>query len=584
MEKFVLSGIKNDLLEAGKDEGCITFQHLNELLPEQIKDPGAIEELFDFLGENNIEIVTQEESGKRRTLSGEEWTGKKAGEDETLPDALPDNEEHESEETTTTYLREMGQFDLLTPEEEAKYSKTIREGFDAIIAAIREDTSGVNEIRMLVDRIDLWHRRDPTLKPKKQQLNYMRHCVLIATRNYPDIRELFELNTKIEAYNRSVEVAKDAMIRANLRLVVSIAKRYMHQGLTLADLIQEGNLGLMRAVFRFDYKKGNKFSTYASWWIRQAITRAILDKTRTIRLPVHFLELRSQFFKAFYSLLKELGREPTPVEISKMTDLPMDKILAILEASREPISLETPVGDDDSTLGDFLENQESESPYDAVQNRELAHRVTEVLSTLLACAAKHGLAEVSPMVCALDQPDRLAFPLRRGLVWRRNVDELRTAGPGQDLLPGIASLFNGALFSAKAIEAVGVPDIRLFVRGDEVDVHRRLVRSGLPFGTCLDTVYLHPYGSDEFKPILGGRMHTQYPDDPTKRFFTYRNRGYLLAQPGLRKLLPQEWLRFGWYFLVTRRDPAGLREWIRLRRMGRRERFSRSQPLTGGPS
>mgnify|MGYP003591002791 FL=1 len=378
----MLAGIKNDLLEAGKDEGCITFQHLNELLPDQVKDPGAIEELFDFLGENNIEIVTQEESGKRKTLSGEEWTGRKSGDDDSVSDTLPDNEEHESEETTTTYLREMGQFDLLTPEEEAKYSKTIREGFDAIIEAIREDVSGVNEIKLLVDRIDLWHRRDPTLKPKKQQLNYMRHCVSIANRNYPDKRELFELNTKIEAYNRSIETAKDAMIRANLRLVVSIAKRYMHQGLTLADLIQEGNLGLMRAVFRFDYKKGNKFSTYASWWIRQAITRAILDKTRTIRLPVHFLELRSQFFKAFYSLLKELGREPTPVEISKMTDLPMDKILAILEASREPISLETPVGDDDSTLGDFLENQESESPYDAVQNRELAHRVTEVLSTL----------------------------------------------------------------------------------------------------------------------------------------------------------------------------------------------------------
>ena len=186
MEKLVLSGIKNDLLEAGKDEGCITFQHLNELLPEQIRDPGAIEELFDFLGENNIEIVTMEESGKRKTLSGEEWTGKKADEDETLPDALPDNEEHEPEETTTTYLREMGQFDLLTPEEEAKYSKTIREGFDAIIAAIREDTSGVNEIRMLVDRIDLWHRRDPTLKPKKQQLNYMRQCVLRANQNHAD--------------------------------------------------------------------------------------------------------------------------------------------------------------------------------------------------------------------------------------------------------------------------------------------------------------------------------------------------------------------------------------------------------------
>ena len=206
-------------------------------------------------------------------------------------------------------------------------------------------------------------------------------------------------------------------------------------------------------------------------------------------------------------------------------------------------------------------------------------RDADVLDTLLGCAARHGLAEVSPMVCALDAPDLLAFPLRRGLVWRRKVEDLRAEDspgiPAGDLLPGIASLFNGALFSAKAIEAVGVPDLRLFVRGDEVDVHRRLVRSGLPFGTCLDTVYLHPYGSDEFKPILGGRMHTQYPDDPTKRFFTYRNRGYLLAQPGLRRLLPQEWLRFGWYFLVTRRDPTGLLEWIRLRRMGRRERFSR---------
>jgi rhamnopyranosyl-N-acetylglucosaminyl-diphospho-decaprenol beta-1,3/1,4-galactofuranosyltransferase len=178
-------------------------------------------------------------------------------------------------------------------------------------------------------------------------------------------------------------------------------------------------------------------------------------------------------------------------------------------------------------------------------------------------------------VCDSEDPKRLAFPLRRGLEWRRYASELRTEGPGQDLLPGIASLFNGALFRAGTLEAVGVPDLRLFVRGDEVELHRRLARSGLPFGTCLDAVYLHPNGSAEFKPILGGRMHTQYPDNATKRFFTYRNRGYLLWQPGLRKLLPQEWLRFGWFFLVSRRDPAGLREWIRLRRLGRREKFGR---------
>ena len=161
---------------------------------------------------------------------------------------------------------------------------------------------------------------------------------------------------------------------------------------------------------------------------------------------------------------------------------------------------------------------------------------SSVLETLLACAARHSLAEVSPMVCDLDDPARLAFPLRRGLVWRRWVSELRVDGAG-DLLPGIASLFNGALFRASTLEAVGVPDIRLFIRGDEVDVHRRLVLSGLPFGTCLDAVYLHPQGSDEFKPILGGRMHTQYPSDDTKRYFTYRNRGYLQAQRGMRRLI-----------------------------------------------
>lgn len=195
----------------------------------------------------------------------------------------------------------------------------------------------------------------------------------------------------------------------------------------------------------------------------------------------------------------------------------------------------------------------------------------EVLATLFDCARRHELVEVSPVVCDIDEPDRLAFPLRRGLVWRRRRSELGD----DDLLPGIASLFNGALISAQAVDVIGVPDLRLFVRGDEVEVHRRLVRSGLPFGTCLQTAYLHPNGAAEFKPILGGRMHTQYPDDPVKRYFTYRNRGYLMSQPGMRKLLPQEWIRFSWFFLVTRRDPAGLREWFHLRSLGRNEQFQK---------
>lgn len=198
----------------------------------------------------------------------------------------------------------------------------------------------------------------------------------------------------------------------------------------------------------------------------------------------------------------------------------------------------------------------------------------EVLATLQATAAKHALDEVSPVVCNLDDPDRLAFPLRRGVQWRRLRSELQ-ATPEDDFLPGIASLFNGALLSTHALERIGVPDLRLFIRGDEVEYHRRLVRSGLKFGTCLTTAYLHPDGSEEFKPILGGRMHTQYPDNEAKRFFTYRNRGYLMNQPGMRRLLPQEYARFGWFFLVQQRDPKGFIEWFKLHRMGRREHFER---------
>lgn len=382
--------IKEKLLKVGKSKGYLSITYLNAIVPED-KNPKFIDDIFAMLAENNIEIISQEELLERKAAdASKDSNNANKDSEEPVPDeASPepvsvtkDAESPEIEETTTTYLREMGQFDLLTPQEEEKYSKAIRQGFDAIIEGIRTDKSGSLGMANLIERIALWEKRDPTLKPKKQHLNFMNKSVEACRDIHPEFPSLGELHYKLSMYSRSIELAKDAMIKANLRLVVSIAKRYMHQGLTLADLIQEGNLGLMRAVFRFDYTKGNKFSTYASWWIRQAITRAILDKTRTIRLPVHFLELRSQFFKAFYSLLKELGREPTPIEISEKTGLPMDKILAILEASREPISLETPVGDDDSTLGDFLENQESISPFEAVKNQELTERVTGILSTL----------------------------------------------------------------------------------------------------------------------------------------------------------------------------------------------------------
>ncbi|HEX3591020.1 MAG TPA: glycosyltransferase family 2 protein [Pseudonocardiaceae bacterium] len=193
-----------------------------------------------------------------------------------------------------------------------------------------------------------------------------------------------------------------------------------------------------------------------------------------------------------------------------------------------------------------------------------------VLATLLNEAARRGLAEISPTVADINTPDRLAFPLRRGLTWKRTTAEL-----GTDFLPGIASLFNGALFRASTLDVIGVPDYRLFVRGDEVEMHRRLVRSGLPFGTSLKVAYLHPDGSDEFKPMLGGRFHAQDPGDPVKRYYTYRNRGYLLSQPGMRKIGALEVIRFGLYFVGVKRDPKAFVEWLRLVRQGRAERFYR---------
>ena len=224
-----------------------------------------------------------------------------------------------------------------------------------------------------------------------------------------------------------------------------------------------------------------------------------------------------------------------------------------------------------------------------------------VLATLLDVAQRCMLAAVSPVVVDADDRDRLAFTVRRGLTWhttrsslaaeakgagaskRAPASEERTK-PGSrpsnaeaegELVAGIAAFFNGALFRAGALEMIGVPDLRLFVRGDEVELHRRMVRSKLPFGTSLAAAYLHPRGTDDLKPMLGGRLHAQHPDDAAKRYYTYRNRGYLVSKPGMRRVGLLEFPRFAWYFLVTRHDPKGFAEWLRLVRQGRAERFDR---------
>jgi len=196
-------------------------------------------------------------------------------------------------------------------------------------------------------------------------------------------RQLKETLKRVERSIDKAKKAKSELIEANLRLVVSIAKKYTNRGLQFLDLIQEGNIGLMKAVDKFEYQRGYKFSTYATWWIRQAITRAIADQARTIRIPVHMIETINKLIRTSRYLVQEHGREPTPEEIAEKMEFPLEKVRKVLKIAKEPISLETPIGEEeDSHLGDFIEDKKVLSPADAVINFNLAEQTRKVLATL----------------------------------------------------------------------------------------------------------------------------------------------------------------------------------------------------------
>ncbi|MDE6204045.1 MAG: RNA polymerase sigma factor RpoD, partial [Lachnospiraceae bacterium] len=301
------------------------------------------DKIMEILEQNNVDVlrITEEdETDDEEIMLTEEDEVDVENIDLTVPDGIS------IEDPVRMYLKEIGKVPLLNAEEEIELAQKMEAG---VVAK---------------EKIVILEKRIPNV----------------------DEMEAQELRDEIKSLQKDLDAgdeAKKRLAEANLRLVVSIAKRYVGRGMLFLDLIQEGNLGLIKAVEKFDYRKGYKFSTYATWWIRQAITRAIADQARTIRIPVHMVETINKLIRVSRQLLQELGREPTPEEIAEEMNLPVERVREILKISQEPVSLETPIGEEeDSHLGDFIQDDNVPVPADAAAFTLLKEQLVEVLGTL----------------------------------------------------------------------------------------------------------------------------------------------------------------------------------------------------------
>ena len=333
-----------ELLALGKKKkNILEYQEISDFFKDMELDAEKFELVLDYLEHNNIDVLRisdDDDDDDNIILDDDDEEVEIEKIDLSVPEGVS------VEDPVRMYLKEIGKVPLLSAEEEIELAQKMEAG---VVAA---------------EKINI-------LKGRMEEASE---------------EEKEELKAEIKDLQKEVDLGSDAKKRlaeANLRLVVSIAKRYVGRGMLFLDLIQEGNLGLIKAVEKFDYHKGFKFSTYATWWIRQAITRAIADQARTIRIPVHMVETINKLIRVSRQLLQELGREPTPEEIAAELDMPVERVREILKISQEPVSLETPIGEEeDSHLGDFIQDDNVPVPAEAAAQTLLKEQLDEVLDTL----------------------------------------------------------------------------------------------------------------------------------------------------------------------------------------------------------